>query len=168
MSAESKSFEEKLREIFAEALDQPSLEARQRYLETVCAGDAALRSSVEGLLRAHQQATAFLDQNARGEAMDRVTESPGTVIGAYRLIEKLGEGGFGVVYRAEQTKPLSREVALKIIKLGMDTREVIARFEVERQAQAGRISARATLTIKASSPAVASLMGSHRPSSPFR
>lgn len=134
--AESNSVEGRLREIFAEALEKAAGEERGRFVDQACGGDARLHSRVESLLRAHEQAGAFLDHNAHGEEIERDAEAAGTVIGAYRLLERLGAGGFGVVYRAEQMTPIRREVALKIIKLGMDTREVIARFEAERQALA--------------------------------
>jgi serine/threonine protein kinase/Tol biopolymer transport system component len=136
MSVESNPSGARLREVFAEALERQSPEDRQRYLDEACAGDPQLRSCVESLLRSHEQAGDFLARNAHGEEISLAAEAPATVIGPYRLIEKLGAGGFGVVYRAEQTQPIRREVALKIIKLGMDTREVIARFQAERQALA--------------------------------
>jgi len=113
---------------------------RSAYLEGVCGADVALRQGVEELLQLHEEAGAFLDSAPIGEAIPdkdlTPTETPGTVIGRYELIELIGEGGFGAVYRAEQQEPVRRTVALKIIKLGMDTRQVIARFEVERQALA--------------------------------
>lgn len=117
-------------EIFGEALELPE-EQRTRYLEGACAGDPALRQRVEDLLRAWSGAAGFLDDGERD-----VAEDLGTRIGGYHLRARLGEGGFGTVYRAEQERPVRREVALKIIKLGMDTRAVIARFEAERQALA--------------------------------
>jgi serine/threonine protein kinase/Tol biopolymer transport system component len=136
MPAESNPSEARLREIFAEALARQAPEERRRYLDGACGGDRGLRSRLESLLRAHERAGEFLELNAHGEDINLDAEAEGTVIGPYRLMERLGAGGFGVVYRAEQTKPIQREVALKIIKLGMDTREVIARFEAERQALA--------------------------------
>ena len=136
MPAKSNPSEARLREIFAEALKKQAAEGRRRYLDEACGGDPGLRSRVESLLRAHERAGEFLELNAHGEDINLDTDAAGSVIGPYRLVEKLGAGGFGVVYRAEQTKPIQREVALKIIKLGMDTREVIARFEAERQALA--------------------------------
>jgi len=136
MTMESNPSEVRLREIFAQALEHESPADRQRYLDQACSGDSQLRSRVESLLRSYERADGFLAHNAHGEEIMADTEAVGTVIGPYRLVEKLGQGGFGVVYRAEQTQPIRREVALKIIKLGMDTREVIARFEAERQALA--------------------------------
>src|SRR5258708_1790428 len=118
---------------------------RQRYLEEACGNDLALRLRVEVLLKAHEAAGAFLERSAVADIPFFSTpaqtqlfpiESIGDKIGRYKLVEKIGEGGCGVVYRAEQEQPVRRQVALKIIKLGMDTREVIARFEAERQALA--------------------------------
>jgi WD40 repeat protein/serine/threonine protein kinase len=123
------------------------------YLEGACAGDAGLRQGVEELLRADEAAGGFLQELATGaeEIADtppppnlgstiRVEPSPseqlGDTIDRYKLLEKIGEGGFGVVYVAEQKEPVKRRVALKIIKLGMDTKQVVARFGAERQALA--------------------------------
>jgi serine/threonine protein kinase/Tol biopolymer transport system component len=136
MTTESKLFEARLSEVFAEALEKQSGEERRRYLDGACGGDTQLRSRVESLLRSYERAGEFLEHNVHGEDINLASDASGTAIGPYRLIQKLGEGGFGVVYRAEQTQPIHRAVALKIIKLGMDTREVIARFEAERQALA--------------------------------
>ena len=114
-------------------------EARAAYLDQVCGSDAALRRRVERLLQG-LRAGGELPRGPR-PAMRRSTspvpaERPGTVIGPYKLMEQIGEGGMGVVYVAEQTQPVRRKVALKIIKPGMDTKQVIARFEAERQALA--------------------------------
>jgi serine/threonine protein kinase len=125
--------------IFSEALQRPTPEAQAAFLEAACAGDAALRRSVEELLRAHERAGSFLAaKHAEPGATceETVRERPGTVIGPYKLLEQIGEGGFGVVFMAEQTQPIRRKVALKILKPGMDTRQVVARFEAERQALA--------------------------------
>jgi serine/threonine protein kinase len=131
-------------QIFAEALAVPQGE-RPRLLDEACQGDDALRSRVEMLLRAHDSAGEFMasplvpDPSDIAEAASSepgTTERRGTRIGRYKLLQKLGEGGCGVVWMAEQEKPVVRRVALKIIKLGMDTREVIARFDAERQALA--------------------------------
>ncbi len=122
------------REIFLAALDCPTPAARAAYLASACGSDAALRARVESLLAAHAAAGRFLDPAPADESP--VREGPGSRIDRYRLVEKIGEGGFGVVYLAEQEEPVRRRVALKIIKLGMDTRAVIARFEAERQALA--------------------------------
>jgi serine/threonine protein kinase/DNA-binding SARP family transcriptional activator len=126
-------------EIFHKALSR-SPEERAAYLEQVCAGDPALRASVEALLRANVGATGFLEQPAPALVAtvveQPVSEVPGAVIGAYRLLEQIGEGGFGVVFMADQIRPVRRKVALKVLKPGMDTRQVVARFEAERQALA--------------------------------
>ncbi len=112
---------------------------RAAYLEGACAGDAGLREEVESLLRAHGDAGPFLGE--RGPSAAATTdgpggEGPGTVIGPYTLWEQIGEGGMGLVFVAEQHRPVRRRVALKVIKPGMDTRQVVARFEAERQALA--------------------------------
>jgi hypothetical protein len=130
--------------IFEQALTLTSPEARAGYLQKACAGDAELRQRVEELLAAHQDAGVleFLGAENRTRKMptvvgeERLSEKPGDRIGRYRLLEKIGEGGCGVVYVAEQREPVKRRVALKVIKLGMNTKEVIARFEAERQALA--------------------------------
>jgi serine/threonine protein kinase len=123
-------------EIFGEALDLTGAE-RATFLDRACAGDAALRARVEALLAGHDAAGAFLGQAAVERPQPTLPEEkPGDVIGRYTLLKKIGEGGCGVVYLAEQTEPVRRRVALKVIKLGMDTRQVIARFEAERQALA--------------------------------
>jgi len=116
---------------------------RAAYLDQACAGDAALRKQVEALLQAHDQAQGFLDAPPVGLDFNRtvkvnipLTEKPGDRIGRYKLLQQIGEGGCGVVYMAEQEEPVRRRVALKVIKLGMDTKQVIARFEAERQALA--------------------------------
>jgi serine/threonine protein kinase len=127
-----------LRSIFGEALDREPRE-RAAYLDGACGGNATLRSSVEALLAAHDAAGGFLPpHDSPGEATEaaRVREAPGALIGSYKLLEQIGEGGFGVVFMAEQERPMRRKVALKVIKPGMDTRQVIARFEAERQALA--------------------------------
>jgi eukaryotic-like serine/threonine-protein kinase len=127
--------------MFGDALELGSPDAQAAYLDRACRGDAALRQRVEALLRAHDKAGRFLEGEAPGGStamtVDQpVGESPGTVIGPYKLLEPIGEGGFGVVFMAEQTEPVRRKVALKILKPGMDTRQVVARFEAERQALA--------------------------------
>src|SRR6267378_6960518 len=118
--------------VFSEALERGSPEERAAYLTEACGADAVLRARVEDLLCAHQKAGNFL----RGDPTTPVHEGPGTVIGPYKLLEQIGEGGFGIVFMAEQTQPIRRKVALKILKPGMDTRQVVARFEAERQALA--------------------------------
>jgi len=137
--------------VFAAALELPA-DQRGAYLDQACAGDAALRLQVEALLRVHDDAGNFFDKLAAAQpplaegampiASDHVrpsglpAEKPGDRIGRYKLLQQIGEGGCGVVYMAEQEAPVRRRVALKVIKLGMDTKNVIARFEAERQALA--------------------------------
>src|SRR5262249_1446969 len=113
---------------------------RADVLDRRCGSDAELRQRVETLLKAHEASGPFLESRAPVLAgtLDepRVTEAPGTVIGPYKLLEKIGEGGMGEVWLAQQTAPVKRLVALKLIKAGMDSRQVVARFEAERQALA--------------------------------
>src|SRR5262249_42531848 len=113
---------------------------RAAYLERACSGHPAVRASVEALLRANVGASGFLEPPAAAPALtaDQPAggEGPGTLIGPYKLMEQIGEGGFGLVFVAEQTQPLRRRVALKVVKPGMDSRQVVARFEAERQALA--------------------------------
>jgi len=126
-------------EIFYQALERRVPDERAAYLEQACAGNPALRASVEALLRANVGASGFMDQPnpPLGLTLDApVSERPGTLIGPYKLLEQIGEGGFGVVFMAEQTQPVRRKVALKVLKPGMDTHQVVARFEAERQALA--------------------------------
>jgi serine/threonine protein kinase/Flp pilus assembly protein TadD len=129
-----------LESIFFAALEKHSLAERSAFLDQACAGDAELRRRVERMLAAQVEAGNFLESPAADptETTDepRIAEQPGTVIGPYKLLQQIGEGGMGVVFMAEQTQPVQRTVALKIIKPGMDTRQVIARFEAERQALA--------------------------------
>src|SRR5437773_2276258 len=126
--------------IFAEALDLP-LSERAAHLDRACAGDQKLRQRVEGLLLTHDQAGGFLERPPAemiigGKLGAFAGEKPGDRIGRYKLLQQIGEGGCGVVFMAEQEEPIHRRVALKIIKPGMDTNSVIARFEAERQALA--------------------------------
>jgi serine/threonine protein kinase/WD40 repeat protein len=126
--------------IFNEALDLDSSSHRAAYLDGACAGDPALRARVGALLAAHDRAGAFLESPALTDTVEagrpERPEDVGTTIGPYKLLEEIGEGGMGTVYMAEQTEPVRRRVALKVIKPGMDTRQVVARFEAERQALA--------------------------------
>jgi eukaryotic-like serine/threonine-protein kinase len=126
---------DRLIEIFNEAEARPAGPERERFLEESCQDDPELREQVLTLLRAHEGAGHFLDHAPVAPTVE-VTERPGDVIGRYKLRETLGEGGCGVVYVAEQEEPVRRLVALKVIKLGMDTRAVVARFGAERQALA--------------------------------
>jgi len=129
-----------IKEIFCTAVEKKSRAERDAYLRQACGGDEELRADVEALLKAHDAVGSFLESPPAGTntTLDTspLTEGPGTKIGRYKLLQLIGEGGFGVVYMAEQEKPIHRWVALKIIKLGMDTKQVIARFEAERQALA--------------------------------
>ncbi|HKB04354.1 MAG TPA: serine/threonine-protein kinase [Gemmataceae bacterium] len=125
--------------IFAAAIELPSPAEREVYIARACGGDVALRARVKELVAAHFRAGNFLESAAPELAatIDQpALEGPGTVIGHFRLMEQVGEGGMGVVFVAEQLHPVRRKVALKLIKPGMDTREVVARFEQERQALA--------------------------------
>ena len=128
--------------VFAEALLRDTPHARLAYLEATCGADAALRQRVEALLRAAENAGDFLETPPSGLGavatldLGDLSEKPGDKIGRYKLLQQIGEGGCGVVYMAEQEEPVRRRVALKVIKLGMDTKSVIARFEAERQALA--------------------------------
>ncbi|MGE4003672.1 MAG: serine/threonine-protein kinase, partial [Planctomycetaceae bacterium] len=125
--------------IFADALECETPAARRAYLEDVCANDPALKTRMIELLAAHEQAGSILDLPAEPPLellIEQLPDGPGTLVGPYKLLELIGEGGMGLVYRAEQQHPIRRQVAVKIIKPGMDTRQVIARFEVERHALA--------------------------------
>ena len=136
------------RDLFIAALQIDDPAERAAYLDKACGGDAELRQRVEALLAAFGQAGSFLQQPAAAPAataegtpvgpsqQNAPAEELGRVIGPYKLLQQLGEGGMGTVFMAEQTQPVQRKVALKIIKPGMDSRQVIARFEAERQALA--------------------------------
>jgi serine/threonine protein kinase len=131
--------EDDARTVFLTLLECPP-EQRMERLDEACRGNGELRARVNELLRAHEQMGSIHCGVRRGlmgiDGEDVHSEGPGAKIGAYKLLEQIGEGGFGVVYLAEQERPIKRRVALKIIKPGMDTRQVIARFEAERQALA--------------------------------
>ncbi|MCA9200510.1 MAG: serine/threonine protein kinase, partial [Planctomycetales bacterium] len=137
------------RTIFLNASEIESFEEREAYVREQCKGDGRLMRQVEALLRANDDPDSILDRPAidleglatlaherSGFIDDASIEEAGSTIGNYKLLQEIGQGGFGVVYMAEQEHPVRRQVALKIIKPGMDTREVIARFEAERQALA--------------------------------
>jgi serine/threonine protein kinase/Flp pilus assembly protein TadD len=129
----------KIDTILAQAVDIASEPERRAYVDKACAGNDLLRGRVERLIANHFRAGSFLEQPVAGVetiAAPTLTEGPGTRIGHYKLMEQIGEGGMGLVYVAEQQHPVRRRVALKLIKPGMDTRQVIARFEAERQALA--------------------------------
>jgi serine/threonine protein kinase len=140
----------KLQEIFEHVIDLERSE-REAYLARACGDDAALRTEIEALLRAHDGAAQFMASPTVGSLVEEaptshasappmasavIREGPGTRIGPYKILQSIGEGGFGSVFMAEQERPVQRKVALKIIKLGMDTLQVVARFEQERQALA--------------------------------
>jgi serine/threonine protein kinase/Tfp pilus assembly protein PilF len=123
------------RDIFIAALHKP-LSERSGFLDETCQGDPALRGLVEELLREQEQLGSFLEEPALPRTV--ATEAPPfpRTIGPYKLLQQIGEGGMGSVWMAEQTEPVQRRVAVKLIKPGMDSKEVIARFEAERQALA--------------------------------
>src|SRR5689334_3704025 len=128
--------------LFLAAAQLPSGQ-RAALLDRVCRRQPALRQRLEALLAAHELRDSFMTDPTQEFARapdpreaDAIDEAIGMTIGGYKLLEKLGEGGCGVVYVAEQTAPVRRRVALKVIKLGMDTKQVVARFEAERQALA--------------------------------
>ncbi len=128
--------------LFAAALAKPLAE-RAAFLDGACHGAPALRTRLEALLAAHEQPDELLAAPADAarptiklDLADAPDEAVGQTLGRYKLLERVGEGGCGVVYVAEQTEPVRRRVALKVIKLGMDTKQVVARFEAERQALA--------------------------------
>jgi serine/threonine protein kinase/tetratricopeptide (TPR) repeat protein len=122
--------------LFAEALGQQGA-ARAAFLDEHCKDDVELRKRLEGLLRAHDHPDPFLEAAAPVNTVDEpLREAVGTIIGPYKLIEQIGEGGMGTVWMAQQTEPVRRLVAVKLIKAGMDSKQVIARFEAERQALA--------------------------------
>jgi serine/threonine protein kinase len=134
------SWNPRANDVFLKALEMRSEQERQPFLNDACAGDAALRADVEALLEASARAGRFLESPAPGLVatidQHRPIEGPGTVVDGYKLLEQIGEGGFAFVYIAEQMEPVRRKVAFKVLKPGMDTRQVIARFEAERQALA--------------------------------
>ena len=138
MPTEHQSLEEI---VFGLAVQKPTAEERAAFLDHACRGNAGLRAQVEELLEGHFSGTGFLKAAAaRPESsatrIAAPAEAPAQMLGRYKLLEKIGEGGFGEVWMAEQREPIKRRVAIKIIKLGMDSRQVVARFEAERQALA--------------------------------
>jgi serine/threonine protein kinase/WD40 repeat protein len=124
--------------IFCSAIEVESPDERRALVEQACGEDVDLKQQVERLLHAHFHGRSILDAPVQPVATvdEPLQETPGTVIGPYKLMQQIGEGGMGTVFMAQQTEPVKRVVALKIIKAGMDTRQVIARFEAERQALA--------------------------------
>src|SRR5438067_1603079 len=134
------------RDVFVAALQKEDPAERRAYLDAACAGQPELRQQVENLLRLYEGAGSFLEQPAAESpatgaipgAAEHASppEAPGALIGPYKLIEPIGEGGMGTVWMAQQTAPVKRLVAVKVIKAGSDSKQVIARFEAERQALA--------------------------------
>ena len=128
---------EHAKSIFLNAAEISSEDVRRDYVNVKCGGDAQLRQEVQSLLEHHGLLGRFLEPSTSGPVATievlPVTERLGTQIGPYKLMQEIGEGGMGIVYRAVQQEPVHREVALKMIKPGMDTREVVARFEAEKQ-----------------------------------
>ncbi len=126
--------------IFAAALEKDNPQVRAAYLDGACGDNIKLRNRIDLLLCEHDESGGVLDTPPSGlgatVGFSAIAEKPGSTIGRYKLLQQIGEGGMGVVYMAEQSEPVQRKVALKIIKPGMDTQQVIARFEAERQALA--------------------------------
>jgi serine/threonine protein kinase/tetratricopeptide (TPR) repeat protein len=128
--------------IFLEALQKDAAMERAAFLDQICGSDRKLKADVQALLEAHNRlpnlepVSLSSHEPLTAAAPPPISEGPGTVIGQYKLLEQIGEGGFGLVFMAEQKQPIRRKVALKILKPGMDTRQVVARFEAERQALA--------------------------------
>jgi eukaryotic-like serine/threonine-protein kinase len=127
-------------DIFLQAVNLQTPEERRAFLDRACGGDMELRGAVGALLAANERAGSFLEAPASGPmtTLDELSagEGPGTIIGPYKLLQRIGEGGMGTVFLAEQQHPVQRKVALKVIKSGLDSRQAIARFEAEQQALA--------------------------------
>src|SRR5262249_23024148 len=127
------------RDLFIAALQITPPAERSAWLDRECGGDAPLRQRIDVLLRAFEKTGSLLENPVaavRTTGDEWARQGIDTVIGPYKLLEPIGEGGFGSVFMAEQTAPVRRKVALKVLKPGMDTRQVVARFEAERQALA--------------------------------
>jgi serine/threonine protein kinase/tetratricopeptide (TPR) repeat protein len=132
---------QRVKDIFLAALERESGAPRSAYLNEMCGQDMELRQRVEALLARHEAAGSFLESPAPAvdpypTVGEPASERPGMVVGPYKLLQQIGEGGMGTVYMAEQSHPVQRKVAVKIIRPGMDSRQIIARFEAERQALA--------------------------------
>src|SRR5262245_13786850 len=129
----------KVKEVFFQAVEIPKADERASFLDGACEGDTILRRRVEALIVAHERPESLLDNGAVSPALtidQPIAENAGDMIDSYKILMPIGKGVFGVLFMAEQERPVHRAVALKIIKPGMDTRQVIARFEAERQALA--------------------------------
>ena len=129
------------RELFLEAIEIEDAQAREEFLDQACVDDPALRQELDRLLKEHFESGEFIlrenfEQSETRDDDSNLGTEVGQSVGPYRLMEQIGRGGMGVVYLADQREPVSRRVALKIIKPGMDTREVLHRFEAERRALA--------------------------------
>jgi hypothetical protein len=132
------ALEDHARSIFLAAVERTPGEW-PAFLDQACGADADLRAHVDKLLHAHQALGSIHcgAADVRAATIDEpITERPGTIIGPYKLLEQIGEGGMGTVWMADQTEPIQRRVAVKVVKEGMDSRQVLARFEAERQALA--------------------------------
>src|SRR5579864_3576495 len=130
---------QKVRELFVHAVGKVPPEQWGAFVAEACGDDLELRGQLQQFLQIHREGGSFLESPAApllGTIDELVTERPGTVIGRYKLMEQIGEGGMDAVWMAEQTEPIQRRVALKVIKEGMDSKQVLARFEAERQALA--------------------------------
>ena len=128
---------DRIESIFMTALELESEAERRAYVKQACGEDSALQLQVEQLLNNHMQAGSFLNMKGQPETKpDQTLDNHPTQIGPYKLLQKIGEGGMGLVFLAEQTEPFQRQVALKVIRAGMDSSQVVARFEQERQALA--------------------------------
>src|SRR5262245_357287 len=118
--------------IFKAARRLPPGEPRDRYLAEACGADEELQGRVRDLLRVDEEERSFLAAPEGTGDLPSAGEGPGAVVGPYKLLEQIGEGGMGAVWMAEQTEPIQRRVAVKVVKEGMDSRQVLARFEAER------------------------------------
>ncbi|MEQ1831264.1 MAG: serine/threonine-protein kinase, partial [Pirellula sp.] len=127
-----------LKQIFLTAVENHSPDDWGAYLEQACGDDRQLRERVSALLEAHTQQNPLFDDAGvfAVQASERLFERPGMMIGPFRILEEIGEGGFGVIFLCEQIEPIRRRVAVKVLKPGLDSRQVVARFEAERQALA--------------------------------
>src|SRR5215218_6551953 len=129
----------KARELFLHAVGKLPSDQWHSYVSQACAGDGDLEQQVSYLLQVHREAGSFLELPAHGLVAtmpEALRTKPGAQIGPYKILQQIGEGGMGTVFMAEQTEPVQRRVAIKIIKPGMDSRQVIARFSAEKQALA--------------------------------